>query len=116
MRDLATGDLLWSVPAHGPLIALDAETAIHVEADGDALIPVARDAVRGTVQWRGAPLADDSGWLQILGTRVTFRYGYGTQLFRRSDGSLIGEVDGRMAAVVDGVTYLAGRRWIARCA
>jgi hypothetical protein len=115
VRDLATGELLWSAPAHGPVVALDAETAIHVEADGDALISVARDAIRGTVQWRGAPLAHSSGWLQILGARVTFTYGYGTQLFRRGDGSLIGEVDGRMAAVVDGVTYLAGRNWIARC-
>ncbi|HSR98642.1 MAG TPA: PQQ-binding-like beta-propeller repeat protein [Kofleriaceae bacterium] len=91
--DLATGAVLWAHPAHGPVVALDDELAVHVESEGGALVPVARDAASGELRWRGSgPLGDDSGTFRFAGSLIAFTHGTGTTLYRRADGQLVGEL------------------------
>jgi hypothetical protein len=91
--DLATGAARWEHRAHGPVVALDDELAIHVESLGGALVPVARDAATGELRWRGGgPLGDDSGTFRFAGRLIAFTHGTGTTLYARDDGSLIAEL------------------------
>src|SRR5262245_28160878 len=116
MRDLATGEILWTAPAHGSMIGLDAEIAVHVEKEGEDLVPVARDALNGEVKWKGSALAAGSGEFSFLGPHIGFWYGYGFQLFRRTDGTLVGDIEDGMGATIDGVMYIGGDEWFARVA
>jgi hypothetical protein len=92
LREPATGEVRWRVPTHGSLIALDSELALHIEAHGGVLVPVARAATTGDVRWRGAPLADDGGWFYFAGSLIAFCHGGGTTLYRRADGTIFAEL------------------------
>lgn len=91
--DLTSGAIHWSHPAHGAMVALDHELAIHVESHAGALVPVARDSMTGKMRWRGSgPLGDDAGTFRFAGSVVAFTHGGGTTLYARDDGKLVTEL------------------------
>ncbi len=93
LMDLTTGASRWAHRAHGPVVALDDELAIHMESADGALVPVARDAATGELRWRGGgPLGDDSGTFRFAGGLIAFTHGTGTTLYARDDGSLVAEL------------------------
>lgn len=117
MRDLTSGNVLWSHPSYGASVGLDASMAIHVELVDGAPVPVARDAVSGELVWRGsAALGDDTGTFRFAGQLVAFTHGTGTTLYQRATGTFLAEVVASYALAAIGDRLYFGESEHLRCA
>ena len=102
MRDLASGAVLWSAPAQGPVIGLEGDSAVHYEGQGDERIPVLREAATGKPRWRGAAVEDPSR-VSFAGAYVFLGHTTGNVVHRHDDGRLVGALPlSRTALAVDG--------------
>ena len=114
VRDLATGGVLWTAPAHGPVVGIDGDDVGHLETGGDEGTPVLRDAASGKVRWRGAPIASDPARVTFAGDHVFFVHMTGMTAYRRADGKPAGEIaSGRTAQLLGERLYLGGFKFLA---
>lgn len=114
VRDLSSGGVLWTAPAHGAVIGIDGDAVGHVETGGDEGTPVLRDAATGQLRWRGAPFAIDPSRIAFAGAHVFFGHMTGITVYRRADGTPAGEiVSGATAQLLGERLYLGGFKFLA---
>ncbi|MCC6999836.1 MAG: hypothetical protein IT370_34860 [Deltaproteobacteria bacterium] len=113
VRDLASGKVLWSTPAQGPVIGLDGDSAVHYEGEGEQRLPVLREAASGKLRWRG-PAVEDPSRVSFAGPYVFLGHMTGNVVHRRDDGSLLGALPlSRTALEASGSIVIGGFKFLA---